>query len=162
MVGGLWTLGVVAEIVIFYFMAHALKRFGMRQILLVSAAAAVVRFVTIGQAVEHLLVLVFAQLLHGLTFGAFHSAAITAVSRWFPGNTRSRGQAIYSSLSFGAGGALGGLVSGWSWDRLGSGMTFAFGSLFALAGLVLVYVWVLGDSVSQNGRKRVVECSTDL
>ncbi len=162
MVGGLWTLGVVAEIVIFYFMAHALKRFGMRQILLVSAAAAVVRFVTIGQAVEHLLVLVFAQLLHGLTFGAFHSAAITAVSRWFPGNTRSRGQAIYSSLSFGAGGALGGLVSGWSWDRLGSGATFAFGSLFALLGFVLVYVWVYGDPVSQNNRKRVVECSNDL
>ncbi len=162
MVGGLWTLGVVAEIAVFFFMAHTMKRFGLRQILLAGAAAAVVRFVTIGQAADQWVVLALAQLLHGLTFGAFHSAAITAVNRWFPGNTRSRGQALYSSLSFGAGGAVGGLVSGWSWDRLGSGMTFAFGSLFALAGLVLVYVWVLGDSVSQNGRKCVVECSTDL
>lgn len=142
LVGGLWTLAVLAEIAAFFFMARAMRRFGVRHVLLASFAAAVVRFVTIGQAVDHLVVLAMAQLLHGLTFGAFHSAAIAAINRWFPGNTRSRGQALYSSVSFGAGGLAGGLASGWAWDHLGGGMTFALGSLFALIGFILVAGWV--------------------
>ncbi len=162
MVGGLWTLGVLAEIAVFFFMARLLRRFSLRQILLASFAAAVLRFVTIGLAVDQLLVLILAQLLHGLTFGAFHSAAITAINRWFPGNTRSRGQALYSSLSFGAGGAVGGLVSGWAWDRLGSGITFALGSLFALIGLMLIFGWVFDENDSENGEQCVVDCSNEL
>ncbi len=162
MVGGLWTLGVLAEIAVFFCMARLLRRFSLRQLLLASFAAAVLRFVTIGLAVDKLLVLILAQLLHGLTFGAFHSAAITAINRWFPGNTRSRGQALYSSLSFGAGGAVGGLVSGWAWDRLGSGITFALGSLFALIGLMLIFGWVFDENVSENGEQCVVDCSSEL
>lgn len=162
MVGGLWTLGVLAEIAVFFCMARVMRRFGLRQILLASFVAAVLRFVTIGQAADQLLVLALAQLLHGLTFGAFHSAAITAINRWFPGNTRSRGQALYSSLSFGAGGTVGGLVSGWAWDYLGSGITFALGSLFALIGLILVFGWVFGKDVSENSGQCVVNCSNDL
>ena len=162
LVGGLWTLGVLAEIVVFFYMARVMRRFSLRQILLASFAAAVVRFVTIGQASDQLLVLALAQLLHGLTFGAFHSAAIAAINRWFPGNTRSRGQALYSSLSFGAGGTVGGLVSGWAWGHLGSGITFALGSLFALIGLMLIFVWVFDKDVSENGGQCVVSCSNDL
>ena len=162
MVGGLWTLGVLAEIAVFFYMARAMRRFSLRQILLVSFAAAVVRFVIIGQAVDILPVLALAQLLHGLTFGAFHSAAIAAINRWFPGATRSRGQALYSSLSFGAGGTVGGLVSGWAWDHLGSGITFALGSLFALIGLMMVFGWVFDKDVSENGGKCVVSCSNDF
>ena len=162
LVGGLWTLGVLAEIVVFFYMARVMHRFTLRQILLASFAAAVVRFVTIGQAADQLPVLALAQLLHGLTFGAFHSAAIAAINRWFPGNTRSRGQALYSSLSFGAGGTVGGLVSGWAWGHLGSGITFALGSLFALIGLMLIFVWVFDKDVSENGGQCVVNCSNDL
>ena len=87
--------------------------------------------------------MVVTQLMHGLTFGAFHSAAISAVNRWFSGATRSRGQALYSSLSFGAGGLLGGLISGWTWDHLGGGVSFALSSLYALVGLLLVAIWIV-------------------
>jgi len=157
--GGLWTLGVVAEIGVFFHMARALRRFGLRQILIASLVAAVVRFVMIGQSLEYLVVLAMAQLLHGLTFGAFHSAAIAAVNRWFPGSTRSRGQALYSSLSFGAGGTVGGLASGWAWDHFGGEMAFALGSLFALAGLILVIGWVFDSDVSEKQGKSVVNGS---
>jgi PPP family 3-phenylpropionic acid transporter len=85
LVGSLWSLGVLTEIVVFFFMA-ACCRFGLRAILLVSFAAAVVRFLMIGWGVEWLSVIVLAQLLHGLTFGAYHAAAIAAINRWFPGS----------------------------------------------------------------------------
>jgi PPP family 3-phenylpropionic acid transporter len=142
LVGGLWSLGVVAEIAVFYYMSRLMPRFGLRSILLTSFAAAVLRFLMIGWGVESLIVIVLAQLLHGLTVGAYHAASITAVNRWFPGRTQARGQALYSSLSFGAGGLLGGLLSGWMWDGVGASLTFTLSAAFALSGLLLVALWV--------------------
>ena len=150
LVGALFSLGVLAEIAVFFFMSRALRRFSLRAILLTCFAVAVVRFGLIGWGVDSLALMVATQLMHGLTFGAFHSAAISAVNRWFSGATRSRGQALYSSLSFGAGGLLGGLISGWGWDFLGGALTFALSSLYALVGLVLVAVWI-GDVSETSG-----------
>lgn len=141
-IGILWSLGVVAEIVVFMFMARLARRFSLRVILLASFAAAVIRFLLMGWGVESVAVMVFAQLLHGLTFGAYHASAIAAVNAWFPGRAQGRGQALYSSLSFGAGGLLGALIAGRMWDPLGAGWTFTLASLFALAGGWLVWRWV--------------------
>lgn len=138
LVGGLWSAGVVAEIVVFVFMASLLRRVSLRTILIVCFVAAIARFLMIGWGADSLVVVALAQLLHALTFGAHHAAAIAAVNRWFPGRAQGRGQALYSSLSFGAGGLLGALVSGWTWDALGAGLTFTLGSVFALAGLAFV------------------------
>ncbi|HRC59472.1 MAG TPA: MFS transporter [Candidatus Propionivibrio aalborgensis] len=149
-VGGLWSLGVLAEIAVFFYMSRLLRVFGLRTILLLSFSAAVVRFMMIGWGVEQPFVLVFAQVLHGLTFGSFHAAAITVVNRWFLGRTRSRGQALYSSLTFGAGGLVGGLISGWTWDHLGGELTFALSSIFALIGLILVMVWIRETDVATH------------
>ncbi|SBT11014.1 Major facilitator superfamily MFS_1 [Candidatus Propionivibrio aalborgensis] len=149
-VGGLWSLGVLAEIAVFFYMSRLLRVFSLRTILLLSFSAAVVRFMMIGWGVEQPFVLVFAQVLHGLTFGSFHAAAITVVNRWFLGRTRSRGQALYSSLTFGAGGLVGGLISGWTWDHLGGELTFALSSIFALIGLILVMVWIRETDVATH------------
>ena len=146
-VGAMWFLGVLAEIGVFLFMSRLQRRFPLRFLLLAAFVAAVVRFLLIGWAVEWFAVLLFAQLLHGLTFAAYHAAAIAAINRWFPGRCQARGQALYSGLSFGAGGLLGGLISGWSWDHWGSAVTFSLGSAFALVGLVVVAVWVKEGAV---------------
>ena len=139
MIGLLWTLGVVAEIAVFLFLPRLFRRFSLRAILLASFACAVARFLTIGWGVEWLALLLFAQLLHAATFGAYHAAAVAAVNRWFGGRHQARGQALYGSLSFGAGGMLGGLLSGWSWDALGAELTFTLSSVFALAGMLILW-----------------------
>jgi len=158
LVGCLWSLGVLAEIVVFFFMVTLLRRFGLRTILLVSFAAAVVRFLVIGLGVEHLSLIVAAQLLHGLTFGAYHAAAIAAVNRWFPGRCQARGQALYSSVSFGAGGLLGSLLSGWTWDAWGAAPTYALSSVLALLGLLLVATGVTTEAEVGGGpSSRVVD-----
>lgn len=149
-VGLLWSLGVLAEIGVFMIMGALSRRYSLRQIMVLCFTAAVLRFLLIGWGVEFLWVMLFAQLLHGLTFGAYHAAAIMAVNRWFPGKAQGRGQALYSSLSFGAGGLLGGLIAGKTWDGLGAGWTFSLGSLFALLGLLLILRW-LGGAVAEEG-----------
>ena len=139
LIGWMWALGVIAEIGLFLVMPGLAKRFGMRMILMVSLAAAVLRFLMIGWGGGSLLLLLVAQLLHGVTFGAYHAAAIAMINRWFPGRLQAHGQALYGSLSFGAGGMLGGLLGGFSWDAVGAGWTFTLGSVFAFVGLI----WLL-------------------
>ncbi|MFZ2268403.1 MAG: MFS transporter [Azonexus sp.] len=157
-VGELWSLGVVAEIVVFMLMARLAKRFSLRAILLASFAAAVLRFLLMGWGVESPVVMILVQLLHGLTFGAYHAAAIGAVNLWFPGRAQGRGQALYSSLSFGAGGLLGALVSGRVWDDWGAGWAFSLGSLFALGGFLLVWRWVRDDTgIGDSGRAKTAD-----
>ena len=134
-IGWMWALGVIAEIGVFLAMPTLARRFGMRAILLFSFAAVVARFLIVGWGANSFALLFIAQLMHGVTFGAYHAAAISMVNRWFPGRLQSHGQALYGSLSFGAGGMIGGLISGVSWDAIGAAWTFTMGSGFGLIGL---------------------------
>lgn len=153
LVGWMWTLGVLAEIAVFMLMPRVTRRFSMRAILVFSFACAVLRFVLIGWGVDSLAILVFAQLLHGATFGSYHVAAIATVNQWFPGRLQSRGQALYGSVSFGAGGMVGGLISGFTWESAGSAWTYTLGSAFALAGLMwLLRGWRPESETSHGGK----------
>jgi PPP family 3-phenylpropionic acid transporter len=154
--GWLWALGVICEIGVFLWMPHLYRAWTQRQILLASFAAAVVRFLAIGWAVDSFAMLVFAQVLHAATFGAFHAAAIGVVHRLFRGPHQARGQAIYGSLSFGVGGALGGLASGWSWAHAGPAWTYTGSALCALLGFALVW-WKLRPQPVAGGEKLVRE-----
>lgn len=134
MIGLLWSLGVLVEIGLFMIMAPLMQRFSLRALLLATYAVAVVRFLMIGWGAESLLLLLVAQAMHGLTFGVHHAAAIAAVNQWFPQHIHARGQALYSSISFGGGGLFGGILSGLLWDPLGAGWAFTLGAVFSLAG----------------------------
>ena len=136
-IGGFWALGVVAEIAVFLGMPRLARRWDLRTILAFSFACAVVRFLMIGWAVDSWPVLALAQLLHAATFGSYHAAALGLVNEHFRDNRRARGQALYMSVSFGAGGMLGGIASGFSWDGIGPALTFSLASVCAAAGLVL-------------------------
>ena len=142
-VGWMWSFGVIAEIAVFLWMPALMRRYSVSAILLLCFAAATARFLMIAWGVDSTLLLFAAQLLHGLSFGAYHAAAVTAIHRWFQGAHQVRGQAIYLSVSFGAGGVLGSMLSGISWEGLGPAWTFSAAALAAVAGLVLVQWKVL-------------------
>ena len=137
--GWLWALGVICEIAIFVWMPHLYRAFTLRQILIASLALAVVRFIAIGWGADSMLVLLLAQVLHAATFGSFHAAAIGVIHRLFQGRHQARGQAIYGSLAYGVGGALGALASGYSWQHMGPAATFSWAAVCALAGLAIVW-----------------------
>ena len=140
MIGVLWTVGVLAEVVLFLRLPEVMRRFSLKALLLASFICAVLRFLVIGWGVESLLLLAAAQLLHAATFGVFHAGSVAAVHRLFPGGLAARGQALYSSIAYGLGGAAGSLIAGWSWVALGPSWSFALSALFGAAGAVLV-VW---------------------
>jgi PPP family 3-phenylpropionic acid transporter len=136
--GALWTLGVLAEIAVFLWLPQLMRRYSLRGLLIASFICAALRFAAIAWAVELVAVLVVAQLLHAATFGSFHAASIAAVHRLFPGRVAARGQAVYSSLTYGVGGAAGTLIAGWTWEALGPGPSFIVSALFGAAGALLV------------------------
>lgn len=137
-VGLLWALGVVAEIGIFLTMPKLLRHFSIRTLLLASFAAAVLRFGLIGWGVNVLAVLIFAQILHALTFGVCHASSIAALHRWFPAQQQSRAQGLYGSASFGAGGLIGALGSGYLWQLINPSWVYTLSALAALCGLLLI------------------------
>ncbi|MGH8711339.1 MAG: MFS transporter [Burkholderiales bacterium] len=137
-IGWLWALGVVCEIAVFIGMPRIMQRFSLTQILGASFLLAVIRFLLIGWLVDSIAAILFAQMLHAATFGSYHAAAVAAIHHFFRGRHQAKGQALYTSLTFGAGGTFGALISGYSWDILGASLTFSMASLFALFGLLLI------------------------
>ncbi|WP_137886861.1 MFS transporter [Pseudomonas sp. 2FE] len=150
LIGQLWALGVVAEIVLFLGMARILQRFSLRQVLLASFLITVVRWLLLGNLAEHLPVLLVAQLMHAATFGSFHAAAIHFVQRSFGAQQQGQGQAMYASVS-GIGGALGALYAGYSWNTLGPAWTFAIASLAALAAAVIIASQLKDTGLKEEG-----------
>lgn len=148
LVGLLWTLGVVAEIVVFLYMPRISKWVSLRQILLACFALAVLRFLLIGWTVEIIGLLALAQLLHGASFGAHHAATMAALNRWFVAGQQARAQALYGSVTYGAGGLGGALLAGALWESAGAAITFSAASALALLGLILVWRGVPADSAS--------------
>jgi PPP family 3-phenylpropionic acid transporter len=145
LIGQLWALGVVAEVVVFLFMHRLLQRFGARRVLMASLFLAVVRWLLIGNFPQSLVALLLAQTLHAATFGTFHASAIHLVHHYFRGRHQGRGQALYSSLSFGAGGALGSLLAGFLWSSAGPAVTYDLSALFSLLALLIAWRWVVND-----------------
>ncbi len=141
-VGGLWALGVICEIGVFFLMPWLVRRFGFLRILAFSLACGVLRFLLIGWAVDVLLLILIAQVLHAATFGAYHAASVGLVHEFFQGRHQSKGQALFGSVTYGAGGMLGGLASGPIWEHYGASALYSFSAAMALAGLLLM-LWKL-------------------
>jgi PPP family 3-phenylpropionic acid transporter len=153
--GLLWALGVFAEIVLFVYMRSLLKNFSLRAILLLSLVLAISRWLMIGWCADYLGLLIIAQLLHAATFGGTHVVAIHLVHLYFGGQHQGKGQALYSSLSFGLGGMLGSLYSGYYWESLGSRFVFSMAALCCSIAFVIAYIWIGRENVNMSVKRKV-------
>jgi PPP family 3-phenylpropionic acid transporter len=135
-IGLMWALGVICEIVFFFYQAPIFRRFGVENLMLASLVLAFIRFLIIGYGAASLVLLLVAQVLHAATFGVHHSASIATLQRWFAGPLQARGQALFISISYGMGGSLGGLVLSACWDKFGAQTVYLTAAIFALGGAV--------------------------
>ena len=133
-VGLLWALGVLAEVILFVFMVRVFNKFAAYPLFTVSLMLTAIRWMLLGEYVDNLMILLLVQCLHAASFGLFHVSAIHIIHDWFPGRLQGRGQAIYAGLSFGLGGALGSLLSGYLWEFSNTTTTFYVMGCIAFAG----------------------------
>lgn len=134
-IGLLWAVSVTAEIVFFWTQGHWFTRWNAQVWLVAAAAAAVLRFGAIAAFGASAAVLVLAQTLHAVTFAAQHAACITLIDKHFAGKLRGRGQALYTTLGYGASGVLGGLLGGVISERFGFSAVFAASAVVAVGAL---------------------------
>ena len=135
-IGLMWSLGVIAEILFFFYQAPLFRRFGVRKLMLFSLGIAVIRFLMIGWGAQSLAILLVAQVLHAATFGVHHSASVATLQRWFAGPLQARGQALYISISYGLGGTVGGLLLSACWDTFGARWVYVLAAIMSFLGLI--------------------------
>jgi PPP family 3-phenylpropionic acid transporter len=140
--GLLWALGVCSEILMFLAVGWLLKLFSVRGLLLTSLLLSTIRWLVIAYLADNLTALVCAQLLHAATFGVAHMVAIQLLFKYFGDHHQSKGQAFYSSMSFGLGGMLGSLYSGYFWDSLGGQMVYVIAAIASGLALVIAFLAV--------------------
>ena len=118
-IGLMWGVSVVVEILWFFNQSRWLPRLSLSAWLVLCAAVMVVRMAITASDASVWPLLLVAQALHALTFAAHHSACIALLSHHFPGSLRGRGQALYTVLGYGFPGVLGGLAGGALSTRFG-------------------------------------------
>lgn len=138
-IGALWAVGVICEILIFLCMPKILKLVDLKQVLLISLILAVARFFLIGTFADNLWVLIFAQTLHAATFGSFHVASVQIIEYFFHTEHHARGQSLYNSITYGVGGVVGGVVGGALIELIGMSETFRLSALLPLLGIIVFY-----------------------
>ena len=141
-IGMIWALSVGAEVAAFTVMARWIPRFGERTLLLVSLSLGVVRWLLTALFPESLELMFLVQMLHAASFGVIHAVSIHMVHDLFRGKLQGRGQALYSSVSFGVGGVVGSLLGGIVWTLLGAESIFLFSALLTLVALGVGWRWI--------------------
>ena len=130
-IGLFWTLGVAAEVLFFYYQNWFLSRYSPKLVLIICCWLGALRFILIGYLPSAGL-LVLAQLFHAASFAAHHSASTKLIRHWFSGPVQGRGQALFTTISYGFGGSLGGLCAGWIWEHWGPSQVFGMAALACL------------------------------
>ena len=143
--GLLWAWGVAAEVLMFLYTPRLIERYGSRALLVFALGVSVLRWLLTAWAGASLAALLFAQTLHMAAFGLFHAVAVLLVHRAFGGRLQGRGQALYSALGFGLGGALGSLGAGYAWSLAGAQGAWSAAAVVAALGL-----WIAWRGLAQD------------
>ncbi|MCS3731585.1 PPP family 3-phenylpropionic acid transporter [Bradyrhizobium betae] len=132
-IAGLWTLGVIAEIVVF-----ALSpRFSLHPstLMAIGGVSAVLRWVVTANE-PPLALLAIVQLGHGLTFGMNILGTMSLLVQRVPSHQIARGQGYYAACN-GLLGAATSIASGAIYARIGDGLYYVMAAMAASGALVI-------------------------
>ncbi len=136
MIGVLWALSVVVEIIGFFTQSRWLHWLSLPAWLCVCTGVMALRMGMTAWYGQVLWVLLLAQCLHVFAFAIQHTVCIAWLSQHFPGRLRGRGQALYAVIGYGFTGVLGALGGAALSTRLGLEAVFWVAIPVALLGLL--------------------------
>ncbi|HAV2276942.1 TPA: 3-phenylpropionate MFS transporter [Serratia marcescens] len=130
-IGYLWSLGVVAEVIIFASSNVLFRRWNARNLLLLSACCGVLRWSLMAYSTE-LGWLLLIQILHCGTFTVCHLAAMRFIAAR-QGQEVIRLQAVYSALAMGGGIAVMTVIAGFLFEHWQGGVFWVMAAVAAPA-----------------------------
>jgi PPP family 3-phenylpropionic acid transporter len=151
--GVLWSLGVIAEIVMFAYSKHLIGRFKQTHLVVMCLVLTSLRWALIAGFPDNLVILVAAQTIHAVSFGLFHVIAMQILFEEFLPEQQGRAQAVYSTI-WGFGVAIGSLIAGYGWQVWGGGtVIFYLAAVVVLLGLCCMPL--LNSPLSSPSKKAV-------
>ncbi|WON75893.1 3-phenylpropionate MFS transporter [Serratia sp. UGAL515B_01] len=143
-IGYLWSLGVVAEVIIFASSNFLFRRWSARNLLLLSAVCGLLRWGLMASSTE-MSMLLLAQVLHSGTFTVCHLAAMRFIAAR-QGAEVIRLQAVYSALAMGGGIAIMTVLGGFLFELLQGGV------FWVMVAVVVPVFFVLPPAVADRRR----------
>ncbi|CAI1874983.1 Probable 3-phenylpropionic acid transporter [Serratia liquefaciens] len=144
-IGYLWSLGVVAEVIIFASSNFLFRRWNARNLLLLSACCGVLRWGLMASSTELGWLLVI-QILHCGTFTVCHLAAMRFIAAR-KGPEVIRLQAVYSALAMGGGIAIMTVIAGFLFEHLQGGV------FWVMAAVALPAMFIRPPAVAVSGSR---------
>jgi cyanate permease len=141
-------ISVLFEIPIFQIAPTLIKRYGTKTMLVVANIAWMIR--AIGYAFfEHAWIVLVLELLHGVSFGLFYSAAVYICVQQSPQGMESTMQSLLDMTYGGFGVAVGTVCGGYLFDLVGPTVTFLVFSALISVVTILCYRY-FDDSIKQQ------------
>ena len=137
-IGICWALASLAEIVSMMNSSRLFSRFSFQQVLTFSFIMATLRWGMLYVAQSPTMILA-SQLLHAITYGAFHMAGILYMDQLAPPAAKTLGQAINNAVTYGLGLTVGFFASGALFESMGSRPLFLFSAATALIGGIIFF-----------------------
>ena len=137
-----WIFAVGAEVVMIAFSGSLIRRFGAVSGIISAFIAMSIRLFVLSATPSWEMIL-FVQLLHGFTFGAYHPASIQIINKITPDFFRATGQTLVSVV--GASGGILGSLAGAVWAET-NGYTILFRNL-GLCALIATILMSISFSV---------------
>lgn len=153
------SISQVSETLFILAIPFFLKRFGIKQVMLISMLAWVLRFglFAFGDPVNGLWMIIMSCVVYGMAFDFFNISGSLFVESNTDSKIRSSAQGLFMMMTNGVGAILGSLTSGWAIDRY---FTKSFKNSSELAGFLqtestnpkmLDFVKSHGNTVSADG-----------
>lgn len=142
-IGILWGIGVIAEIILFAFSGRVVARFGAARLMVIGALAAAFRWTAMAFN-PPLWALFGLQTLHAFSFCAAHLGAIYFVTHATPRSLAATAQSLYSALSAGVMMGLMTLAAGPLYQSFGQKaflLSACAGAVAFLGALVVAARW---------------------
>ena len=134
-IAGLWSLGVLAEIVMFAVSPRLRSPFWLMAV--IAALCAALRWIIMAQS-PPIAVLAVVQLAHGLSYGLTQVGTMSLLAHRVPGHMMARGQG-YLAACTGIVSSLASIASGVFYAQFGQGVYYLMAAM-ALAGAVVMWL----------------------
>jgi PPP family 3-phenylpropionic acid transporter len=136
--GMLWSEGVLAEIVLFYFARGRFERLRPTTLLMLGGCGAAVRWMVIGSTTS-VPVLFLTNWLHALSFTCTYLGSLRALERRTEPSQRATAQGLMGAATSGIGMVVCGLLGGYVYRRW-AGLAFFLMAAFALLGTGIAFL----------------------
>ena len=136
MTSGLWSFGVICEIIMLYFQGPLLK-INLLRLIEITTFVTAVRWLILWIYPDSLIMAFVSQSFHALSFALYYTAAIAYIYELY--NDKKLAQQFFLGVSFGLGGAVGSVLAGWIYDGFSTKL-FLAEALVALLSFVMIVI----------------------